>query len=298
MRGLASLASFVAPALALAVAVPGCAVDIRDPDPGQVAALADEALRGLLEGHASETEIGHEIVDLRAITVDDAIDPARCDLVDGRLQTLCGDLRETGQAAGCDLTTAFYYAHVVPRCAVRFVVSSPTGGRMPRIYALDFTGAPLTGPEPLCGNGAVDAGEQCDDGNLELWDGCDSTCKTEEFEGCETVIEQQFADAGLARVDATTWAGKRSQLMVNAATALAPVTAATCAEADRVAGAVCDELQRQMPFVGGCVGHTELHDQAGAPACSVRFDVWFDGRAPDRGVFTTALTGELAFTIR
>jgi cysteine-rich repeat protein len=38
--------------------------------------------------------------------------------------------------------------------------------------------APST-PEPFCGDGNIDAGEQCDDGNNVDGDGCSSTCQTE-----------------------------------------------------------------------------------------------------------------------
>jgi cysteine-rich repeat protein len=34
-------------------------------------------------------------------------------------------------------------------------------------------------PPPCCGDGHVDTGEQCDDGNTVNGDGCDSTCQTE-----------------------------------------------------------------------------------------------------------------------
>ena len=33
-----------------------------------------------------------------------------------------------------------------------------------------------TGPPPVCGNGAVEASEGCDDGNLASGDGCDANC--------------------------------------------------------------------------------------------------------------------------
>jgi cysteine-rich repeat protein len=40
---------------------------------------------------------------------------------------------------------------------------------------------PATAPpaDPVCGNGSVEAGEQCDDGNTAGGDGCSSTCRTE-----------------------------------------------------------------------------------------------------------------------
>lgn len=34
-------------------------------------------------------------------------------------------------------------------------------------------------PLPVCGNSALESGEQCDDGNLVDWDGCSSTCTIE-----------------------------------------------------------------------------------------------------------------------
>jgi TonB family protein len=33
--------------------------------------------------------------------------------------------------------------------------------------------------EPVCGNGSVEVGEQCDDGNTTSGDGCSATCKIE-----------------------------------------------------------------------------------------------------------------------
>jgi cysteine-rich repeat protein len=42
----------------------------------------------------------------------------------------------------------------------------------------DETGPPIfEPPEPECGNGYVEEGEQCDDGNLDDGDGCDSQCQ-------------------------------------------------------------------------------------------------------------------------
>jgi len=37
----------------------------------------------------------------------------------------------------------------------------------------------VTPPTPVCGDGKVDAGEQCDDGNTAAGDGCSATCTTE-----------------------------------------------------------------------------------------------------------------------
>src|SRR5690606_34104396 len=34
-------------------------------------------------------------------------------------------------------------------------------------------------PEPVCGNGELEFGEQCDDGNLDNLDGCSQACRIE-----------------------------------------------------------------------------------------------------------------------
>jgi len=33
--------------------------------------------------------------------------------------------------------------------------------------------------QPICGNGILELHEECDDGNVEIGDGCDSSCKKE-----------------------------------------------------------------------------------------------------------------------
>ena len=53
-----------------------------------------------------------------------------------------------------------------------------------------FGSEPPPDPDPVCGNGVVEAGEQCDDGNIMSGDGCSSVCQTEstpepEATGCD-----------------------------------------------------------------------------------------------------------------
>ena len=50
------------------------------------------------------------------------------------------------------------------------------------------TDSPFCLPAPICGNGEVEAGEECDDGNLENDDGCSAACNVEEFLPPETYI--------------------------------------------------------------------------------------------------------------
>lgn len=289
-------------ALAIVTLFTACDDRGKAPDPGEIGAAVDDALRGIATGTTTENEIAYRVYDLRDTTLAGAITPATCDSVDAALDSICTDLVNADQADGCGRLTAFYYAHAVPRCGVRLVLHTYAPNQnfrtsLPHIYALDFTGEPTSGPEPLCGNGAIDSGEQCDDGNFELWDGCDSNCKTEEFTGCEAVIELAYSAAGIARVDARTWETKRSQLMVNTAPAMQPVTSALCTEAGALIDSVCGELTAQMPFVLSC-GGTYRYDEAAGPGCAVRFEVGFRGRSPYDGVFTTAMSGILAFTIR
>lgn len=42
--------------------------------------------------------------------------------------------------------------------------------------------ASTTAPAPVCGDGAVDASEECDDANLDPGDGCDASCSFERWE--------------------------------------------------------------------------------------------------------------------
>jgi cysteine-rich repeat protein len=285
----------IATASCLALAAAACAGPVGEPDPGEIGAAVDDALRGIASGTTTETEIAYRIVDLHDTTLAGSISPATCDSVDAALDSICGDLVDARQAIGCSRITAFYFAHAVPRCGVRLYLHN--ADTLARVYALDFTGVPIEGPAPTCGNGQLDDGETCDDGNFELWDGCDSNCQIEELVGCESVIELAYSVAGIARVDATTWQARRSQLMVNDATAMQPVTAELCTDAGALVTSVCDELRAQMPFVRTC-GGTHHFDAAAGPGCAVRFEVGFGSPSPDAGVFTTAMTGILAFTIR
>jgi cysteine-rich repeat protein len=48
-------------------------------------------------------------------------------------------------------------------------------------FSNELTFAP---PAPVCGNGALETGEQCDDGNTASGDGCSSTCTLERIPAC------------------------------------------------------------------------------------------------------------------
>jgi cysteine-rich repeat protein len=48
-----------------------------------------------------------------------------------------------------------------------------------RRAAAEFAIAKVVATSPVCGNGTVEAGEQCDDGNTVPGDGCDALCQSE-----------------------------------------------------------------------------------------------------------------------
>src|SRR5262249_26166411 len=54
-----------------------------------------------------------------------------------------------------------------------------TPGTACTIGACNAAGVCATPPPPVCGNGAVEAGETCDDGNTQDGDCCSATCQTE-----------------------------------------------------------------------------------------------------------------------
>ena len=76
---------------------------------------------------------------------------------------------------------------------------------------IDCGGATCPACPPVCGDGVVDPGETCDDGNTLSCDGCSSTCQTETITGtCDEVVilqnrEQRYVT--LDGMDMLTWAG-------------------------------------------------------------------------------------------
>ncbi|MCP3167775.1 PQQ-dependent sugar dehydrogenase [Myxococcus qinghaiensis] len=56
---------------------------------------------------------------------------------------------------------------------------SPTDAGAWEGFYLEPVTCPGGGTSPVCGNGTVESGEQCDDGNTQPGDGCDATCRIE-----------------------------------------------------------------------------------------------------------------------
>lgn len=71
--------------------------------------------------------------------------------------------------------TKVYYAQVFPVDENGIVNGEPSD---------IITIWPLRETDPICGNGIVESTEQCDDGNILSWDGCDSQCMFEPIATC------------------------------------------------------------------------------------------------------------------
>src|SRR5687768_13856033 len=86
--------------------------------------------------------------------------------------------------AGCDCGSDSHPSDMDSGPDITFDASMPDTG--PRI---DTGPAPIDGSMPrdagmmVCGNGALEMGEACDDGNTTDGDGCDAMCRREAFCG-------------------------------------------------------------------------------------------------------------------
>jgi cysteine-rich repeat protein len=266
---------------------------VPEPDPGPLGDL----VKARLQLPQEPSRLEYRIHNLEDTELAGDVSYETCEGVEVALADVCSEMYASEEVRSCWSQATFFYAHDVPRCAVRFQTWDEDA-EMSEVFALDFAGAPVIGPTPGCGNGELDFGEVCDDGNHEMWDGCDPNCQQEEFNGCEVIIEQGFERAGVAFVDQQAWDGPRSHLMTNRGEAYTDVDELTCEQAQDAALAVCDDLAVQMPFVGWCWPETEHFVEDGQGACAVRLNVHFYELDPDTGVFTTGLDGLLAFTIR
>lgn len=228
------------------------------------------------------------------------VNQASCDAAELAVNEACAVVAQPDGHTSCWGQTTFFYAHDMPRCAGRIeLYDASRPDAITPMLTFDLTGESRVGGDSDCGNGVLDDGEQCDDGNHEAWDGCDPNCMPEQFNGCEAVIEEKFQAAHVAFVDRDLWASPRSHLMVHGAVdALAPVDSGLCATARTVAQDACAQLTADMPFVSWCTPSTEFGSDVQGAFCAVRLTVGFWQLQPLSGIFTTSLPGLLSFTIR
>jgi cysteine-rich repeat protein len=277
----------------------GCAggpSDNTPVEPSEVAAALSEGLGAQALIQPTESQLAGGLFSIPSATPTGAVTPANCQEVEGLVQQACSLISLISESEYCWGEATYFLANTTPRCAARLHIGRD-GERAESIYAFDLSGQALSEPPDSCGNGEIDEGEECDDGNHEEFDGCDATCTFEEFQGCEAVIEQYYQDAGIAYVDKNSWNGPRSHLMINpTAQALTAVNQISCDAALSVGVDVCSEIVRQMPFVGSCEPLGALRGTDG-DRCDLRFMVYFNDVDPANGAYTTALPGILAFTI-
>jgi len=86
---------------------------------------------------------------------------------------------------------------------------TPTNPNNQNLYGLSHILFCYSPPQPFCGNGIVEAGEQCDDGNIANGDGCSATCQSE-VPPSETPVGGQIVPIEstallLAGAQSTTW---------------------------------------------------------------------------------------------
>jgi cysteine-rich repeat protein len=276
---------------------PRAVLDPGEPDPVAVLVAQELAEFATLSIYADPLE--RALRQPRTVEARGEVTIERCAEVQLKLRNACTRLSAHEPSTICASQATFFYAHDVPRCAGRLIYStaqSPAAALTP-LFAFDLTGDPLGVLPDGCGNGVLEEGEDCDDGNHDAWDTCDPHCKSEPFSGCERVIQASYERAGLAVVDAAQWKAPRSHLMVNQGRAMHAMDAATCETAKSVATGVCNELAQTMPFVSSCTPSGELWTSSTGPACSLRLDVTFQRLDPSFGVYSTSLGGVLAFTI-
>ncbi len=266
----------------------------RVTEPSEVGQALSDSLVGQASIAPIQEVLAQGLYSLPSATPTGAVTLESCQEVENLLSQACGLLGSISGESYCYGQATYFMAHSTPRCAARLQRS----GELEEIYAFDLSGTPVNSPSDHCGDGVVDGDEQCDDGNREDWDGCSATCNVEEFQGCEAVIEQYYQDAGIAFVPKNQWDGPRSHLMINSsARPLVTVNQQSCDAAISLGVDVCNELVRQMPFVGSCQPLGRLRGELGTQECDLRFQVYFDSVDPDSGVFTTAMPGILAFTL-
>jgi cysteine-rich repeat protein len=288
--------------LGLLAAAPMAACSDADPigppgDPSVVGSILADHLGGVAQAPGGTVQLGYRLTQLAQVDPTAGVTADNCEgALASDLWQACDEIQRQGLAYSCGVTSTFFFAHDTPRCGVRITLwHEETYTEIPNVVAFDLSGPPIIGWEEHCGNGYLDQYEECDDGNHDEWDGCDANCNVEQFTGCETVIEHYFDLAQIAHVDAADWSEPRSHLMVHPdAAPLRPVDASLCNAASATAQDVCFELVGTMGFVGSCTPVVKLEEGA----CNVRLEVSFSRISPDDAVFTTALTGILAFTIK
>ena len=126
-------------------------------------------------------------------------------------------------------------------------------------------------PDPICGNGEIEKGETCDDGNLFLDDGCDDDCSIENNFACPTPDEPcvQIVVCGNGRIEGDETCDDRNLQSLDGCSAECQTesgwscenngtacTAAACGDGIKVGLEICDDGNTQN--LDGCSAECQL----------------------------------------
>ncbi len=115
-------------------------------------------------------------------------------------------------------------------------------------------------PTPVCGNGTVESGEQCDDGNTTNGDGCDDMCQNEAPPGCSVSVTSGPLPNG------TVGIRYAARLVANGALGAAPSWAITSGTLP--AGLALDVTTGDILGVPTTAGNSPFVAEASIPGCS------------------------------
>ncbi|HPF41757.1 MAG TPA: PQQ-dependent sugar dehydrogenase [Phycisphaerae bacterium] len=132
------------------------------------------------------------------------------------------------------------------------------------------------GPPPVCGNGAVEDGEQCDDGNTQAGDGCGPTCQNEIAECGNGIV-----DFGEECDDGNTMDGDGCDSMCQSENIPG---ADNCADAPTIGDGVYDFDTSNATTDGNAHSACEFDGQTYS-------DIWWQYNAQCSGNLTVSLCG-------
>ncbi|HYD47135.1 MAG TPA: DUF4215 domain-containing protein [Terriglobales bacterium] len=125
-----------------------------------------------------------------------------------------------------------------------------------RTFTRTYT--PTATPNPSCGNGTIQVAEQCDDGDTDSGDGCDSVCRVEPCWTCSGVPSMcSPAPSAITTIDNTGDVGRHTSIAI-AADALAVISYYDVSNGDlkvaRCHDSLCSSASTQTVDSGGNVG--------------------------------------------
>jgi cysteine-rich repeat protein len=125
------------------------------------------------------------------------------------------------------------------------------------------TDEPPPPPHPACGDGHLDAGEQCDDGNVGSGDGCSYVCTTETPPPPAPCCGDGHVDAGEQCDDGNTTSGDGCSASCTAEIPPPPPPTSCCGDGHVDAGEQCDD--GNTTGGDGCSSVCGLEDIGGGP---------------------------------